>query len=201
MRKDTATRNIHDATAARKPPGDVRRKNRRTLLFILETDMNVAINRRFSQESFQTKAGNAGIRSGVINMCDGTRAAEDHPSINIVFNKNIPTNNSHIIKQESAMILVRNVFQLKFGKAKEAKALAKENEALLKKHGGAASVRFLTDVTGEYYTFVMETTHENLADFEKSSTGVMGAKEFGEWYQKFTPLVESGRREIFSIVS
>lgn len=98
------------------------------------------------------------------------------------------------------MILVRNVFQLKFGKAREAKALVKENEALHKKYGGASSVRFLTDVTGQYYTFVMEMTHENLASFERSATEMMGAKEFGEWYQKFTPLVESGHREIFSIV-
>ena len=98
------------------------------------------------------------------------------------------------------MILVRNVFQLKFGKAREAKALVKESEALHKKYGGGSSVRFLTDITGQFYTFVMETTYENLAAFEKSSTEVMGANEFGEWYQKFTPLVESGHREIFSIV-
>jgi hypothetical protein len=99
------------------------------------------------------------------------------------------------------MILVRNVFQLKFGKAREAKALVKENETLHKKYGGGSSVRFLTDVTGQYYTFVMETTYENLAAFEKSSAEVMSVKEFGEWYQKFTPLVESGHREVFSIVS
>ena len=41
------------------------------------------------------------------------------------------------------MILVRNVFQLKFGKAREATALIKENEALFKKHG-AAPTRYLT---------------------------------------------------------
>jgi hypothetical protein len=98
------------------------------------------------------------------------------------------------------MILVRNVFQLKFGKAREAKALVKENESLHKKYGGGLSVRFLTDVTGQYYTFVSEMTYENLATFEKSSKDIMGSKEFGEWYQKFTPLVESGHREIFSIV-
>lgn len=98
------------------------------------------------------------------------------------------------------MILVRNVFQLKFGKAREAKALVKENESLHKERGGGSSVRFLTDVTGQYYIFVMEITYENLAAYEKSSTDMMGAKEFGEWYQKFTPLVESGHREIFSIV-
>lgn len=53
------------------------------------------------------------------------------------------------------MILVRNVFQLKFGKAREAAALIKENEALIKRHGGAPT-RFLTDLTGPFYTLVME---------------------------------------------
>jgi hypothetical protein len=99
------------------------------------------------------------------------------------------------------MILVRNVFQLKYGKAKEAKALVKENEALHKKMGGGTSIRFMTDVTGQYYTFVMEITYDSLSAFEKSFTDVTGAKEFAEWAQKFNPLVESGHREIFSIVS
>ena len=98
------------------------------------------------------------------------------------------------------MILVRDIFQLKFGKAKEAKALARENEALYKKFGEGSSVRFLTDLTGEYYTFVMETTYGSLAVYEQSSAQAMRTKEFGDWYQKFMPLVESGRREIFSVV-
>lgn len=97
------------------------------------------------------------------------------------------------------MIVVRNIFQLKFGKAKDAKALVKENQELMKKYGHASS-RFLTDLTGEFYTFVMETTYENLTAFEKSSQDAMGAKEFGKWYGKFVPLVESGRREIFNLV-
>jgi len=44
------------------------------------------------------------------------------------------------------MILVRNIFQLKFGKAREAKALIKENEALVKHHGNYPT-RYLTDLT------------------------------------------------------
>jgi hypothetical protein len=96
------------------------------------------------------------------------------------------------------MIVVRNVFQLKFGKAKDAKTLIKENQELMKKHNHAPS-RFMTDLTGEFYTLVMESTYENLTAFEKSSQDVMGAKEFGEWYNKFVPLVESGRREIFNL--
>ncbi len=47
----------------------------------------------------------------------------------------------------------------------------------------------------------METTYEDLTAMEKEQKEVMGKKEFGEWYQKFTPLVESGYREIFTIVS
>lgn len=97
------------------------------------------------------------------------------------------------------MILVRDVFQLKFGKAREAKALALEGAAIEKKFGYGPS-RFLTDLTGPYYTLVMESTYADLASFEKALKDVLGAKEFGEWYQKFVPLVESGRREIFTIL-
>lgn len=97
------------------------------------------------------------------------------------------------------MILVRNVFQLKFGKAREASALTKENEALIKKHGGAPT-RFLTDLTGRFYTLVMEITYESLADLEKSQKEIMSSQEFSDWYQRFIPLVESGKREMFTIV-
>jgi len=97
------------------------------------------------------------------------------------------------------MILVRDVFQLKFGKAKEAKALAKEGGEIEKRHGYGPS-RILTDLTGPYYTLVMETTYDSLAAYEKALKDTMSAKEFGEWYQKFVPLVDSGRREIYSIV-
>ncbi len=55
------------------------------------------------------------------------------------------------------MIVVRNVFNLKFGKAKEAK-------------------------------------------YEKQSREMMTSPEFGDWYQRFTPLVESGSRQIYSVV-
>jgi hypothetical protein len=99
------------------------------------------------------------------------------------------------------MILVRNIFQLKFGKAREAIAVWKEGLGIARKAGfGSAPVRLLTDLTGPGYTLVMEVTHTDLADFEKTSKDVMGSAEWKSWYQKFVPLVESGRREIFTIV-
>ena len=96
------------------------------------------------------------------------------------------------------MILVREVFQLKFGKAKEAKTLWKEGVVIVKKAGYA--VRALTDLTGPFYTFVVEISFESLADFEKGAQDMLGAEEWGKWYQKFSPLLMSGRREVFTIV-
>jgi len=97
------------------------------------------------------------------------------------------------------MIVVRNVFQLKFGKAKDAKAIIKENQELMKKYGHPIP-RFMTDVTGEFYTLIMELSYENLSAYEKSSSEAMGAKEFDQWYQKFVPLVQSGHREIYNVL-
>jgi hypothetical protein len=98
------------------------------------------------------------------------------------------------------MVIVRNVFQLKFGKAKDAKVLIKEHLELIKKYG-QITPRFMTDVTGEFYTLVMELSYEDLSAFEKSAKETMGTKDFEQWYQKFIPLVESGRREIFNVLN
>lgn len=97
------------------------------------------------------------------------------------------------------MILVRDLFQLKFGKAKEAKALWKE-AAVNFARVGIHSTRALVDLTGPFYTFVMETSYENLTAYEKALNDMLGLPEFGQWYQKFVPLIESGRREIYTVV-
>src|SRR5262245_59950830 len=96
------------------------------------------------------------------------------------------------------MILVRDVFKLKFGKAREAIATFKEV-------GTTAgidmkSLRLMTDLVGPYYTLVLEQTHDSLAAYEDSGKKMMGNDKWRAAYQKFTPLVESGYREIFTIV-
>ena len=52
------------------------------------------------------------------------------------------------------------MFQLKFGKAREAVALMKESLAIQKRAlaGVDFSARVLTDVTGPFYTLVLELT-------------------------------------------
>jgi hypothetical protein len=104
--------------------------------------------------------------------------------------------------KELPMIVIRNVFQLKFGKAREAVALMKESLAIQKRAltGADFSTRVLTDVTGPFYTLVLELTLPNLATFETYTPRLFGDKEWQASYQKMTPLVESGHREVFTIV-
>ena len=98
------------------------------------------------------------------------------------------------------MIVVRNVFQLKFGKAREALAVMKEGVAIQKRLATEGSARLLTDVTGRHYTLVLEMTLPNLAALEAMAPRIFGDQEFQANYQKMVPLVESGRREIYTIV-
>ena len=100
------------------------------------------------------------------------------------------------------MIVIRNVFQLKFGKAREAVALFKEGIAIQKRiaTNKEFSTRLLTDVTGAFYTIVLEITVPNLAAFEAEAPRLMGDKDWQTNYQKTVALVESGYREIFTII-
>ncbi len=97
------------------------------------------------------------------------------------------------------MIVVRDIFQLEFGKAKEATVLLKQGRDALKRDGYPTE-RLLVDVTGDYYTLVMESTFDDLAAFETSMGTVSSSEAWKDVYKRFTPLVRSGRREVFRIV-
>ena len=95
------------------------------------------------------------------------------------------------------MIIVRDIFQVKFGRMKEAlehwKEMAKTSPLTQENHP-----RVLTDLTGQYYTLVAESTFKDLTDFERFFRTEMAAA--GDLYhKKFVPLVDSGRREIFTL--
>jgi hypothetical protein len=90
------------------------------------------------------------------------------------------------------MIVVRDIFQLHFGKAREALELLKQMPMGNREN----HLRMLTDLTGEYYTLVMESSFPNLAAWE-ADMQQMQDPEWRKVYSRFTPLVMSGRREIF----
>lgn len=96
------------------------------------------------------------------------------------------------------MIVVRDIFQLHFGRAKEAIGLMREGAAMQQKVG-VKPWRVLTDVVGDYYTLVLESEHDSLTAYEAMSAG-MGDPDWQAWYARFTPLVREGRREIFRVV-
>src|SRR5262249_1654240 len=98
------------------------------------------------------------------------------------------------------MILVRDVFRLKFGKAREGLAVWREMSEQGRRSGAMPTPpRILTDLVGPYYTLVMETTAKDLSAWEADMKKVMADPNFHTLYQKFSPLVESGHREIFTI--
>jgi len=98
------------------------------------------------------------------------------------------------------MVVIRNVFRLKFGKAKEGVALFKEGMAIQKRIGSKFNARLLTDLTGPFYTVVLELAVPSLSAFEAEAPRLMGDKDWQANYQKITALVESGYREVFTLV-
>jgi NIPSNAP len=104
-----------------------------------------------------------------------------------------------LIINGGTMILIRDIFQLKYGKARDAKELWQEGKNINKEMSKIPS-RLLTDLTGKAYTLVLEMTFDNLATYENSLKTVLSDPNWKTWYAKFVPLVESSYREIFTIV-
>lgn len=97
------------------------------------------------------------------------------------------------------MILVRDVFRLRFGTAKEARALLKPRAEIMRR-AGLAPDRQLMDLAGPYYTLVIESSHASVAAWESALGKAHADPEWSGWFEKFKPLVESGYREIFTIL-
>jgi hypothetical protein len=96
------------------------------------------------------------------------------------------------------MIIVRDVFQAKYGKGGDLVALFKEAR---EKWPPSAryGLRILSDASGSFDTIVTETQAENLADWERLRSEVFGMADFSEWFSRMAPLVESGRREFYNV--
>lgn len=97
------------------------------------------------------------------------------------------------------MYIVRDIFQLRFGAFKDAKALLDEaySKGLLP---DVKSARILSDFTGGSYRLIFEEGYDSLAEFEKSLSESMRKPEWKKWYEKFKPHVEGSEREILKQV-
>lgn len=96
------------------------------------------------------------------------------------------------------MILVRDVFQAKYGRGGDLVALFKEMKEQWPE-SARYGYRILTDASGSFFTVVTETEVASLAEWERLIGEVFSLPQFGEWFARMTPLVESGRREFYNV--
>jgi hypothetical protein len=94
------------------------------------------------------------------------------------------------------MIVVRDTFQAKYGKAGALVELFKE---LRQQWPNQSIDRIFTDASGPFDTVVTEATVESVAAWQQRTAEVFPMPEFGEWFARMQLLVESGRREFYNI--
>jgi hypothetical protein len=99
------------------------------------------------------------------------------------------------------MILVRDVFQAKFGKIDELVALFKTmlDEAPADMPAGFRNARILVDASGPFFTAVMETEFESMAQWEAAFSKMMSMQGPDDPTDRMNELVRSGYREFFRI--
>jgi hypothetical protein len=94
------------------------------------------------------------------------------------------------------MIVVRGVFQAKYGRGDELVQLLKEGQA---KWPSGRNGRILTDLSGQFFTVVSEAEYDSFSDWEASGRQVFGDARFAPWFERMTALVEGGRREFYNV--
>jgi len=96
------------------------------------------------------------------------------------------------------MILIREVFTTKPGKAGELVKKFKQVIPFMEKEG-LKNTKIMTDLVAKYWTVVIESETEDFAKFEKEVRGFTSKPEVKEIMKDYMSLVDSGYREIFKI--
>lgn len=94
------------------------------------------------------------------------------------------------------MIVVRGVFQAKYGRGDELVQLFKEANAMW---SGGRNARILTDLSGPFFTVVTEAEYDSFSAWEANAQEIFGDARFAAWFERMGPLVESGRREFYNL--
>jgi hypothetical protein len=102
------------------------------------------------------------------------------------------------LAREGIMILVRNVFQAKFGKGGE---LARQMVEGMQASGAESGRwRILTDLTsGPFDTVVFEGEVDSLAEWERRRQQMFADPSFGESMRSTAELIQSGHAELYTI--
>lgn len=98
------------------------------------------------------------------------------------------------------MLLIRDVFVCRPGKAGEVARRLQATLASSEAGDGFRNSRVLVDYVGVYWTVVMEAEAEDLGQFDHHMAHYGSRPEVREAMAGYTELVESGYREIFRIL-
>lgn len=98
------------------------------------------------------------------------------------------------------MVIERNIFYLKFGKAKESIDIWKKiMDEAKKSKMKYPEMRLLSDISGSAYTLVLEMHIGSFTDVNSKNTVWATHPSFQELYQQFIPLCDRAHREYYKI--
>lgn len=93
----------------------------------------------------------------------------------------------------------RNVFHLKFGKAKEALKLWKDYVSKVDLSPDKYDFRLSSDMTGAAYVLVLEIAVSTFEDLDTSNNELMKDASWREFYNQFIPLCHHSERTLYKI--
>ncbi len=97
------------------------------------------------------------------------------------------------------MIVVRDVFHVDPEQMKAAKEIIKQHREIAKRLGYQIG-RVMTDLTGEYYTLVLESDFASLSQYEGALKAIFADAAWQESYGRLRKMFRGGRREIYTLV-
>jgi hypothetical protein len=96
------------------------------------------------------------------------------------------------------MLLIREVFNAKPGKAGQLAKMFKQVIPYMEK-AGLKNTKVMTDFVANYWTVVIQSETDELAKFEKEVRGFTSQSEVKEIMKDYMSLVNGGHREIYKI--
>ncbi|MBI4280340.1 MAG: hypothetical protein HY660_17950 [Armatimonadetes bacterium] len=92
------------------------------------------------------------------------------------------------------MIIVRTWWRTRWRKGQATIDVLKQMDKLI---AGNRNSRFMTDLSGEFFTVVWEQEYKSLSDIEAAMTGVMAKPRYGKLMETLGTLVVTGGRELY----
>ena len=98
------------------------------------------------------------------------------------------------------MLLIRDVFRCKPGKARELAARFKKTIPSMERDDGFRNIRVMVDYVATYWTVVLEGEVESIEQFDRHMAEFSARPEVKEVMSGYMDLVEGGHREIYRIL-